>query len=240
MQSETINDLAAALAKAQSVMKSVPFDRTNPHYKNKYATLASVIDTVRGPLAEQGLSYSQPIVRDGDGLYLLTKLMHPSGQWLASEYPLPDPTSVKPQEFGAALTYARRYSLCTILCIAPDDDDDAEGAQKISTGSRPNPHTTKPSDIVQEVEYNQYGEPVDNIPFGDAQIEPLPKAKARTHYALLQSALRLAKTPAELTKWGKEHANQIQSLPSDWAEIIRGQFAEHMAELRQPQTEAAQ
>jgi hypothetical protein len=280
MQSETINDLSAALAKAQAVMKSAPFDRTNPHFKNKYATLASVIDTIRTPLAEAGLSYTQTTELRDNGFVLVTTLRHASGQWVQSEYPLP--MGVRPQELGSALTYARRYSLSALVCIAADDDDDAEGARiKGHTSSEPrpnphttqpsdivptpeydehgepkargsqlrlgrdlgglrlNPHTTQPSDIVPTPEYDEHGEPVDNIPNGDDRIEPLPKAKARTHYALLQSALRMAKTPDELTKWAREHANQVASLPSDWRETLRGQFTEHMTDLRAAQ-EAAQ
>jgi hypothetical protein len=240
MQSEAINDLSAALAKAQAVMKSAPFDRTNPHFKNKYATLASVIDTIRAPLAEHALSYTQTTeMRDG-GFVLVTTLRHASGQWVQSEYPLP--MGVRPQELGSALTYARRYSLSALVCIAADDDDDAEGARvkgHTSSEPRPNPHVTQPSDIVPTPEYDEHGEPVDNIPLGDERIEPLPKARARTHYALLQSALRMAKTPDELARWGKEHANQVASLPSDWQETLRGQFSEHMTDLRAAQ-EAAQ
>jgi hypothetical protein len=236
MQSEAINDLAAALAKAQGNMKSAPFDRTNPHFKNKYATLASVIDTIRKPLAENGLSYTQTTqLRDG-GFVLVTTLRHLSGQWVESEYPLP--IVAKPQELGSALTYARRYSLSSLVCIAPDDDDDANDAHARDQVAS-NPHTTKPSDIVPEVDYNEYGEPIDNIPLGDDQIEPLPKAKARNHYSMLQAALRLAKTPEELTKWGKDHANQVASLPTDWQEILRGQYKMHMRDL-EPQTEAAE
>ncbi len=236
MQSETINELSAALAKAQGIMKSAPFDRTNPHFKNKYATLASVIDTVRKPLADNGLSYTQTTeLRDG-GFVLVTTLRHASGQWVASEYPLP--IVAKPQELGSALTYARRYSLSSLVCIAPDDDDDANDAHSRGHVAS-NPHTTRPTDIVPDYDVNEYGEPIDNIPLGDPQIEPLPKAKARTHYALLQSALRLAKTPDELHKWGKDHANQVQSLPPDWQQILRGQFKEHMKSL-EPQTEAAE
>jgi hypothetical protein len=236
MQSETINDLSAALAKAQAVMKSAPFDRTNPHFKNKYATLASVIDTIRAPLAEHGLSYTQaPEIRDG-GFVLVTTLRHVSGQFVQCEWPLP--TGVRPQELGSALTYARRYSLSALVCIAADDDDDAEGARvkgHTSSEPRPNPHTTQPTDIVPAVEYNEHGEPIDNIPLGDDRIEALPKAKARTHYALLQSTMRLAKTPEDLNRWGKEHANQVASLPSDWQETLRGQFAEHLTDLRAAQ-----
>jgi hypothetical protein len=127
MQSEQTNELSAALAKAQAQMKSVPFDRTNPHFKSKYSSLASVIDTVRKPLADNGLSYTQTTEIREAGVVLVTTLRHASGQWVASEYPLP--AVAKPQELGSALTYARRYSLSALACVAADDDDDGEGAR---------------------------------------------------------------------------------------------------------------
>ena len=96
-----------------------------------------------------------------------------------------------------------------------------------------NPHVTRPADIVPEIEYDQTtGEPIDNIPLGDERIEQLPKAKARTDYAAAQHEMRLTKTPKELETWGKNNANRIASYPSDWAEIMRGMYAEHMADLR--------
>ena len=120
--------LAGALSQAQAAMKSASFDRTNPHFKSKYASLASVVDTIRKPLADNGLSYTQTTeIRDGS-LILVTTLRHISGETVKSEYPLP--AQSKPQELGSALTYARRYSLSAIVCIAADDDDDAEGAHK--------------------------------------------------------------------------------------------------------------
>jgi hypothetical protein len=121
-------NLAAALAAAQSTMKAAPFDRTNPHFKSKYASLASVVDTIRKPLADNGLSYTQTTeIREG-ALILITTLRHRSGEIVTSEYPLPGMS--KPQELGSALTYARRYSLSALVCIAADDDDDAEGVRK--------------------------------------------------------------------------------------------------------------
>lgn len=97
---------------------------------------------------------------------------------------------------------------------------------------RPNPHVTRPADIVPEVEYTEHGEPIDNIPRGDERIERLPKAKARSDFAVAQHELRLAKTPMELEKWGKANSNRIESYPSDWQEILRGIYSEHMADLR--------
>jgi phage recombination protein Bet len=98
---------------------------------------------------------------------------------------------------------------------------------------RPNPHVTRPADVVDaEVQYDDQGQPIDNIPLGDARIEPLPKAKARNDFAVAQFELRQIKTEKDLTAWGNANANRIASYPVDWQEILRGIYAEHMAELR--------
>jgi hypothetical protein len=116
-KSETLAD---ALCRAQSQMQAAKFDKQNPHFKNKYASLASVIDAIRKPLADNGLSVVQMVQMDR----LITRLQHTSGQFLESAYPLP--ATPTPQQFGSALTYARRYSLSAICCISADEDDDAE------------------------------------------------------------------------------------------------------------------
>ena len=122
--SEQINELAAALAAAQGMMENAIMNRTNPHFKTKYADLAAVLNAARKPLSANGLAIVQTI---GDGV-LHTRLLHTSGQWIASEHPLP--MSGRPQEIGSALTYARRYSLSALIGIAADEDDDATGAEK--------------------------------------------------------------------------------------------------------------
>lgn len=103
---------------------------------------------------------------------------------------------------------------------------------------RPNPHVTRPEDIVPAIEYDENGQPVDNIPRGDDRIERMPKAKARSDFATAQNELYATKTPQDLEAWGKKNANRIESYPVDWQEILRGLYAEHMAELRK-QKEAA-
>lgn len=128
MQSEQIDQLSTSLSKAQASMKAAIFNKINPHFKNRYADLSAVIDAVRKPLADNGLSVSQVMNMTPDRLTLVTTLMHNSGQWIKSEYPLP--LDATPQQLGSALTYARRYSLSCIACIAADDDDDAEEATK--------------------------------------------------------------------------------------------------------------
>ena len=123
--SEQISELAAALAAAQGAMKNAVMNRTNPHFKSRYADLAAIWDAARQPLSANGLAVVQTI---GDGV-LHTRLLHTSGQWIASEHPLP--MAGRPQEIGSALTYARRYSLSALIGIAADEDDDANAAEKV-------------------------------------------------------------------------------------------------------------
>jgi hypothetical protein len=120
---EPTPDLAAALARAQGEFENPTKDRTNPHFRNKYATLDSMQTATRPILAKHGLSVVQlPTPAPS----LITRLMHSSGQSVQSETPMP--ASLKPQEYGSALTYMRRYAYAAILNITADEDDDAEAA----------------------------------------------------------------------------------------------------------------
>ena len=145
MQSEQINEIAKALATAQAKIENATLNKINPHFKSKYADLASIIDSIREPLSANGLAVTQTTqIREG-GMILQTILMHTSGQWISAEYPLPN--TARPQEMGSALTYARRYSLSAIICNSADEDDDANVAetnkQKTETAGR----TPKPANI---------------------------------------------------------------------------------------------
>lgn len=98
---------------------------------------------------------------------------------------------------------------------------------------RQNPHVTRPTDIVPEVEYDQNGQPVDNIPVGDDRIERLPKAKAKTIYAELQAELYRINDLDALGQWAETNKNTVETLPADWQSILRGQFVDHRNSLRQ-------
>ena len=125
-QSEQINELAGALAKAQGQMANAVMNRTNPHFKSKYADLSSVLDATRGPLSANGLAVIQTMTATERGMVLRSTLAHSSGQWIATEYPLP--VTQRPHEMGSALTYARRYSLAALICNSADEDDDGNVA----------------------------------------------------------------------------------------------------------------
>ena len=122
MQSEQINELAAALAKAQRTLKGAVKDSTNPHFRSRYADLASIWSAWQEAGPAHGLAITQTTaVRDG-GIVLITQMSHSSGQWMRGEYPL-NPIKNDPQGLGSAMTYARRYSLAAMAGVCPDDDD---------------------------------------------------------------------------------------------------------------------
>lgn len=124
--SELINELAAALCKAQAEMGGAVKDSSNPFFKSSYADLTSVIKAIKQPFSDNGLSYTQFPVTFEDRIGVVTRLMHNSGQWLEMDYTLPT-VKKDPQASGSAITYARRYALQSIAGI-PTADDDAESA----------------------------------------------------------------------------------------------------------------
>jgi len=203
MQSESTADLAASLAKAQATMKPAIINKTNPHFKNRYADLAAVLDAIRKPLADNGLSVTQTTeIRDG-GFVLVTTLRHSSGQWLASEYPLP--MAAKPQELGSALTYARRYSLSAIACIAADEDDDAEGARvdgQTSTAPKPKPTAVKPAPV----------EPPPHPETGEVSPHKITAEDTMKWGGLFVAAVNIAKDADEVEQWIAENAEALSTL----------------------------
>ena len=127
-KSENINELAAALSRAQNEMGGAVKDSKNPFFKSNYADLTSVIKTIKQPFVNNGLSYAQfPVTSSGgNGVGVKTILMHLSGQWIEEEFYLPL-AKQDPQAAGSAITYARRYSLAALAGI-PSVDDDSEAS----------------------------------------------------------------------------------------------------------------
>lgn len=124
--SEQINELAAALSKAQSDMGGAVKDSDNPFFKSKYADLTSVIKAIKQPFADNGLSYTQFPINDLTGIGVCTRLMHSSGQWLEMGYTLPM-VKKDPQSASSSITYARRVAISAMAGI-PTADDDAESS----------------------------------------------------------------------------------------------------------------
>ena len=138
MKSDNINELAGALAKAQAGIRSAVKDSLNPHFKTRYADLASVWEACREQLSSNGIAVVQAPTSSERGFVLLTTLMHASGQWIDGEYPV-RPIKDDPQALGSALTYARRYSLSSMVGVAPDDDDGNDGSGHAAQGPKTAP-----------------------------------------------------------------------------------------------------
>lgn len=158
-QSETINELAAALSKAQGEMQAAIKDKINPFFKSSYADLGSVWDAARPVLSKHGLSIMQTTEVGADGVKILmvTTLLHSSGQWAKSFLPLL-PAKNDNQGIGASLTYLRRYALSAIVGVVCDDDDDGEtsiGRGKSQTNQPATPNkpqaTEEPTEPVERV-----------------------------------------------------------------------------------------
>lgn len=121
-RSDSIKNLAIALNKAQADMSGAKKGANNPFFKSKYADLNAVVDAVRIPFAENGLSYSQFPIMEENRVGVETILMHESGEFIASVLMLPM-GKLDAQAAGSAITYARRYSLQSIAGIPAEDDD---------------------------------------------------------------------------------------------------------------------
>jgi ERF superfamily len=127
--STSVNEIAAALAKAQGEMEVAEKGANNPFFKSKYADFATIVRASRPYLAKNGLSISQPIISNSDGTSsLLTLLLHSSGQYITSTVKI-NPTKADHQAFGSCVTYYKRYAYAAIVGVTCDDeDDDGEGA----------------------------------------------------------------------------------------------------------------
>lgn len=121
-KSESIKELATALAKAQGEIENATKATANAFFKSKYADLAECLNTVRPVFARHGLSLSQfPSFADGVAS-VESILMHSSGEWLSNTASAPV-SKQDAQGVGSATTYLRRYSLAAIAGIAQEDDD---------------------------------------------------------------------------------------------------------------------
>lgn len=128
-----MKNIAEALSKAQAKITGAVADSANPFFKSKYADLSSVMAAIRVPFAENGLSYTQGARREVDtngGFWVLTTtLLHASGETISYDYPIICAKQNDPQAFGAAVTYARRFSL-SAMCGVAQIDDDAESTKQ--------------------------------------------------------------------------------------------------------------
>jgi hypothetical protein len=245
--SESIASLAAALAKAQmeltnpekSLTGTLPGNGLDePGRTFRYASLSSGLDIVRKVLGQHAIATVQTtaIDRAARAVSLTTVLIHASGEWIASDWPVCGLTEMAtPRRMGAALTYARRYALFTLVGIAGEDDLDApdlpgqpaEGAPKAGNG-------------LDQTKLNGSGAPgpaAGNLstfaksrkPWTPPNQALAPEASAALRDRLLGELSRLSSAAA--TVWA-QHALVAKNTLSDAdAAIVGAAFASRMAEL---------
>lgn len=120
--SEKIDSIAGALAAAQAEVDGASKDAVNPHFRSKYADLASVWEACRACLTKNGLAVTQVPSGEGKVVRLTTLLVHKSGQWIGGTSTMTSQQDT-PQAIGSCLTYLRRYTLAALVGVAPEDDD---------------------------------------------------------------------------------------------------------------------
>lgn len=226
MSGETLKEaatLASALAQLQADLPEVRKGETaevqtksGGKFSYSYADLADCNKAVMPRMAALGLSFSaKPTLAEG-GFVLRYVLRHSSGEFDGGDYPLPDPSRGTPQEIGSAITYARRYTLCSVTGLAPSDDDDGAAAtQAAKRNARQPPSAPKAPkrDWPAEVEAASTVEAVQALwrqaVTADEMTDPLAAAiKARGE------ALKNAATDADpWTTAAPEAPAQTEELP---------------------------
>jgi ERF superfamily len=238
--SESVAALASALAKAQaelinpekSLTATIRSGRAGEAERTfRYAPLSSGLDIVRKTLGQHEIATVQTTAIDAAAgiVNLTTMLAHASGEWIASDWPVcPIAETANPQRMGAALTYARRYALFTLVGIAGEDDLDAPD---LCDGS-PSPR----SSVLDRSWDDQCGisrrTPGNGRDRGNinrqrsAILEPDQSAELRG-----KLLLEIAGIPsADLSAWAREALAAKNSLTASDAKLVEDAFERRLAE----------
>jgi ERF superfamily len=238
--SESVAALAAALAKAQaelinpekSLIATIRNGRTGEGDQTfRYAPLSSGLDIVRKTLGQHEIATVQTTAIDQTAgvVNLTTMLAHASGEWIASDWPVCAIADMAtPRRMGAALTYARRYTLFTLVGITGEDDLDAPDLNEMNTASLGSPrNVANPGSVPARASGNGHarggmkrsGAPV---------LEPYRSVDLRDK--LLGEIADIAS--ADLAeKWAREMLAAKNRLVAADAKLVEGAFEQRLAEL---------
>jgi hypothetical protein len=246
--SESIASLAAALAKAQmeltnpekSLVGTLPATGPDePGRTFRYASLSSGLDIVRKVLGQHEIATLQTTLIDQDiqTVSLTTVLAHASGEWIASDWPVCTLSQMAtPRRMGAALTYARRYALFTLVGIAGEDDLDAP-----DLAGQPNETAPKTGNGLDRANLNGRGAAatvVENLsafakshkPWTPPKQALAPEASAGLRDRLLGELCGLGSAD-EVTAWAQHALGAKNTLRDVDAGIVETAFASRMAEI---------
>jgi len=182
MKSEKVDQIAMALAKAQSEMPGVHFNAVNPFLKNKYADLGEMIRVATPVLSKNGLSISQQTVTENNQVGVITTLLHTSGQWIESAITLPlgeEKGKSMAQVAGSIITYLRRYSFGSVIGLYTDEDNDGNKNDAKEQPKRSEVHSNNPA---LEKALNIMG--ADGKRYGDCSVDDLAHKRMGIEKAL--------------------------------------------------------
>jgi hypothetical protein len=145
-QSTSIVEITTALTKMHVSYKK---ESNNPFFKSKYASLGTILEAIREPLADNGLSVNQGAKPDGTGnIVIETLVSHTSGEWIQTETFIPI-EKAEPQKAGSAITYGRRYALELFFCMSAEDDDGNTASRKTQP-AKPKREVKIPFDMIEK------------------------------------------------------------------------------------------
>jgi hypothetical protein len=250
--SPNIGTLAAALAKAQSeianpeksltatIVSAFPREGSRTF---RYAPLSTGLDLVRKCLGQHEIATVQTTAIDGDSglIRLTTTLVHASGEWVSSDWPVcPVSETAAPHRLGAALTYARRYALFTLVGIAGEDDLDAPDLSPAvvppaSQNGPPRPHQGPGGYLHQPSPSQAANQPVQNperrTHAGRAKPASLPPEASDKLRLQLLSELEELSDPDALAIWAHRVLPLKNQLSEGDAQTIETAFAAKLGQL---------
>jgi hypothetical protein len=234
--SESIGTIAAALAKAQAELtnpeKSLvatirsPFPREEDR-TFRYAPLSSGLDIVRKGLGRHEIATIQTTAIDKDAglLRLTTVLAHSSGEWISSEWPVcPIADMASAQRMGAALTYARRYALFTLVGITGEDDLDAPDLDATSkTGVGEPPRSDHRSQSTADAGIETWARDGAKLRVRSRAPVLTPDQSAMVRERLLAQLVAINSTD-EAVAWARRNLSTKNTLTAGDARIVEEQF----------------
>lgn len=176
--SDQVDKIAKDFRAAQEGLEPVKKTASNPYYKSSYAPLDACYAAAVTALHAHSISVIQATDLRGEQFVLTTRLQHDSGQFYEGDYLL-NPVKPDPQGYGSATTYARRYALCAMVGLCPEDDDDGNAAsgkhgQATNTPAQratpKNNHKTKPGDELKAKVAMWAGVQAEDIPGAVRQV----------------------------------------------------------------------
>jgi hypothetical protein len=248
--SPSVGALAAALAKAQAAIanpeKSLTATIVSPFPREgvrtfRYAPLSSGLDLVRKCLGEHEIATVQTTAIDCDSglIRLTTTLVHASGEWVSSDWPVcPVSETAAPHRLGAALTYARRYALFTLVGIAGEDDLDApdllpaDGPSAAQNGPlRADPATRLPSPSPGSGNATASSVAEGRARSGRTRTPVLAAGASDRLRQLLVSDLEQLNETEALAQWAHRALPLKNQLPTSDAQAVEDAFAARLARL---------